>query len=74
MVRHTADSSGHFLHSKEGVNQGYPLAMIAYGIGVLLLIRHLQQEHPRVTHPWYADDSGAGGKFGDVMAHSGTYN
>ena len=34
VVRHTADGSGHFLHSKEGVNQGDPLAMIAYSIGV----------------------------------------
>ena len=34
VVRYTGDGSGHFLHSKEGVTQGDPLAMIAYGIGV----------------------------------------
>ena len=28
VVRHTADGSVHFLHSKEGVTQGDPLAMI----------------------------------------------
>ena len=44
MVRHTADGLGHFLHSKEGVTQGYPLAMIAYDIGVLLLIPSLVYE------------------------------
>ena len=43
--------------------------MIAYGIGVLPLIRDLQQDHPHVTQLWYADDAGACGKFGDVMAH-----
>ena len=35
----TGDRSGHFLHIKEGVTQGDPLAMIAYGIGVLPLSR-----------------------------------
>ena len=69
MVRNTSDGSGHFLHSKEGVTQGDPLAMIAYGIGVLPLIRDLRRAHPRVMQPWYADDAGAEGQFGDVMAH-----
>ena len=57
------------MHSKEGVTQGDPLAMIAYGIGVLPLIRELREAHPRVTQPWYADDTGAGGTFTEVQAH-----
>ena len=61
VVRDTANKSGHFLHSKEGVTQGDPLAMISYGIGVLLLIRYLRRAHPCVTQPWYDDDAGAGG-------------
>ena len=69
VVRNTEDGSGHFLHSKEGVTQGDPLAMIAYGIGVLPLIRVLQVDHPQVYQPWYADDAGVGGKFRDIMAH-----
>ena len=69
MVRDIGDESGHFLHSKERVTEGDPLAMIAYGIGVLPLIRELREAHPRVTQPWYADDAGAGGKFKDVQAH-----
>ena len=69
MVRNTEDGSGHFLHSKEGVTQGDPLAMIAYGIGVLPLIRVLRRDHLQFTQPWYADDAGAGGKFEAVMAH-----
>ena len=69
MVRDTGDESGQFLHSKEGVTQGDPLAMIAYGIGVLLLIRELWGSHPRVTQMWYANDEGGGGNFPHVLAH-----
>ena len=57
------------MHSKEGVTQGDPLVMIAYGIGVLPLIRVLQVDHPQVYQPWYADDAGAWGRFQDIMAH-----
>ena len=46
VVRDTGDGSGHFLHSKEGVTQGDPLAMIVYVIGVLPLIRELRNAHP----------------------------
>ena len=69
VVRDIRDESGYFLHSKEGVTQGDPLAMIAYGIGILPLIWELREAHPRVTQPWYADDAGAGGTFADVQAH-----
>ena len=69
VVRNTEDGSGHFLQSKEGVTQGDLLAMIAYGIGVPPLIRELRRYHPHVTQPWYADDAGAGGSFGALMAH-----
>ena len=57
------------MHSKEGVTQGDPLAMIAYGIGVLPLIRDLRIAYPLIMQPWYADDTGAGGEFCDIMAH-----
>ena len=71
MVRDTGDGSGHFLHSKEGVTQGDPLAMIAYGIGVPPLIRELRNTPPppRVTQPWYADDAGAGWTFQQIQEH-----
>ena len=69
MVRNTEGRSGHFLHRKEGVTQGDPLAMIAYGIGVLPLIRDLRRDHPHVMQPWYVDDAGEGGSFEAVMAH-----
>ena len=69
VVRDIGDGSGHFLHSKECVTQGDPLSMIAYGIGVLPLIRELQDDHPRVTQPWYSDDAGTGGAFKQVQVH-----
>ena len=43
--------------------------MIAYGIGVLPLIRELWEAHPRVTQPRYADDAGTGGKFEHILDH-----
>ena len=52
VVRDTGDGSGHFLHSKERMTQGDPLVMIAYGIGVLPLIREIWGAQPRVTQPW----------------------
>ena len=69
MVWDTGNGSGHFLNSKEGVTQGDPLTMIAYGIRVLPLIRELQGYHPHVTQPWYVDDAGLGRKFGHILEH-----
>ena len=69
MVRDTGDGSGHLLHSKEFMTQEDPLAMIAYGIGCLPLIRELRSAHPLVTQPWYADDTGVGGTFQHVQEH-----
>ena len=60
---------GHFLHSKKGVTQGDPLAMITYAIGFLPLIRELWDEHPSVTHPWYAYEAVEGGVLGNILAH-----
>ena len=69
VVQEKGDRSGHLLHSKKGVTQGDPLAMIAYGIWVLPLISELQGAHPPVTQPWYADEAGAGGKFKNILKH-----
>ena len=43
-ILRNGDSTANILHSREGVTQGYPLAMFAYGIGALLLIK-LKEEH-----------------------------
>ena len=52
-----------FLHSREGVKQGDSIAMIAYRIEIIPLIKKLKREIPDVTQPWYADDAGALGVF-----------
>ena len=57
------NGTGHFLHIKERVTQGDPLAIIAYGLGIPPLIRDLRMSHTRVTQPWYYDDAGTGGNF-----------
>ncbi len=63
--------NGHALmiFSKEGVTQGDPLAMVAYGLLLLPLIRSLKSELPDVNQPWYADDSGAGGSFAGIRKY-----
>ena len=48
-----------FLHSREGMTQGDPLDMVAYGIGILLLIKYLKSAFTDVTQPWYAGDASA---------------
>ena len=40
-----------FMHSKEGVTQGDHLAMIAYRIVILPLIKNIKREIPDVTQP-----------------------
>ena len=64
----TKNGTGTFLYySKEGVTQGDPLSMFAYGIDILQLsIRLLKAEFPAVEQPWYADDAGADGKFSEI--------
>ena len=43
--------------------------MILYSIWVLPIIRELWDAHSRITHPWYADDTGAKGNSGKIFAH-----
>ena len=51
------------MHIREGVSQGYPLAMITYGTGILLLIKNPKSEFPDVYQTWYAGDDSALGTF-----------
>ena len=43
-----------------------PLAIFAYGIGILPLIKRLKAEFPDITQPQYADDSGSLGTFANI--------
>ena len=51
------------------MTQGGHLAIIAYGIGILPLIKNTKQEIPNVTHPCYADDVGDLGTFARLEAY-----
>ena len=48
------------------MNQGYPLAMVAYDIGFIPLIKVLKAAYRGVTQPWYTDDSGVLGMFNNI--------
>ena len=58
-----------FLHSREGMTQGDPKAMVDYGIVILLLIKNLKAEYLDITQPWCADNSGALGTFANVESY-----
>ena len=66
LVTRAGDGIGNFLHIKEGVTQWDPLEIIAYGLGIIPLIRDLWAAHPGITQPWYADNAGAAGTFADI--------
>ena len=48
------------------MTQGEPLAMVAYGIGIVPLIKRMKALYPKITQTWYADDAGALGTFGNI--------
>ena len=62
------------LYSREGLIQGEPLAMVAYGIGVLLLIKQLKSEYPDVTQPYYAEDTGSLSTFDNMKLYINDLN
>lgn len=49
--------------SSEGTTQGDPLAMPAYGIGILPLLIMIKHDDPALKHLAYADDIGAGSRL-----------
>ena len=69
LVFWNGNGAASFLHSKEGVTQGYPLAMISYRIGIVPLINNLKQEIPDFTQPWHDDVAGASGLFMIIVTY-----
>ena len=59
LVLRNGDGSPNIIHSREGVTKVDSLAMVAYIIGVLPLIKSLKSAYPDVTQPWYAENAGA---------------
>ena len=57
---------GNFLHIREGMTQGDPLAIFAYGIGILSLIKKLKAGFPDANQTWYSNDSSSVGIFSNV--------
>ena len=63
IILRNGNGTTRFLHSIEGVNQGNPLAMVAYGIGVIPLINTQKWIFLTPPQPWYADNTSALGTF-----------
>ena len=54
------------LHIWEGVTQIYPLAMVAYVIGMIPLTKRHNSTYPDIIQPWYTGDSESLGTFNDL--------
>ena len=52
------------------MTQGNPPAMIAYVIGVLLMIKQLKAALTDITQPCYVDDAVALGTYGNIDLYS----
>ena len=51
LVTRSGNEEGHIIYSKEEVTQKDPMVMVAYGLGILLLIRELQTAHLSAKQP-----------------------
>ena len=69
IVLRNGNGTASFLHSKEGVTQRDSLGMIAYGIGILPLIKNTKLDIPDVTKPWYSDNARALGTLARIETH-----
>ena len=63
LVVHGSDE---FLYSRDGVIQGDPLSMLLYAIGLLPLIRSL--DDLKRVQSWYADDSACVAQLSDLQS------
>ena len=49
LVLRNRDGTANIIYSREGVTQGYPLAMVAYGFRIIPLIKRLKLTYPDIT-------------------------
>ena len=54
--------------------QGDSLAVVAYGIVIIPLIKCLKLTYPDIMHIWYADNSGALGMFNNLKQYFNFFN
>ena len=69
LVLRNVDGTANIMHIREIVTQGCPLAVVAYVIVFLLIIKHLKESYPDFAQPWYADYDGALGTFDNVKLY-----
>ena len=58
-VSRNSKGTASLLHSREGIKQGGPLAVVVYGIDLLPLTKLLKAAYPEITQPWNSNDAGA---------------
>ena len=63
IVLHNGYGAASFLRNREGAIHGGALAMVTYGIDILLLIKKLKSVYPDITQPCYACNTGALGRY-----------
>ena len=66
LVLQNGNGAASFISSMEGMTQGDPLAIFAYGIGILSLIKKLKAGFPDANQTWYSNDSSSVGIFSNV--------
>ena len=64
-------AGGGEIASQEGTCQGDPLAMAAYAVAVMPLIKRLSDGCPEVTQAWFADDDSAAGRVEQLRRYWG---
>ena len=74
LVLQNANGTASFLHSRVGATLGDPLAMVAYSIGIIPLIKNMKAEFLDVTQPWYGDYAGALGTFANAELYYNSLN
>ena len=69
LVLRNGNGTASFMYIKEGVMQGDPLVIIAYGIFILPLIKNLKHNIPDVTQPQYAENARDLGTFARIETY-----